>query len=543
MAIQKHSVAVAIIALILAGCDSGSSSSEREAALDVRAIDGAGNNPNDPTMGEAGHPLLREADAAFADGFSAPAGPERPNPRAVSSGVCRQDVSRPNRRGASDFLWQWGQFLDHDLSRSPEASPKEPLGIPVPPGDPQFDPGVTGAVVIDFNRSSFDPLSGINGPREQMNTLTAYIDASNVYGSDPVRADALRTHDGTGRLRISPQGFLPFNDAGFDNAPSPNDSSLFLAGDVRANEQLGLTAMHTLFVREHNLVADRIHQRDPALSDERIYQRARAIVGAEVQAITYNEFLPILLGPGVLAPYAGYDADVNARMMNEFTSVAFRVGHSMVSPVLRRLESEGASVAAGDLPLRDAYFQPQRLLTDGGIDPILRGLASQTAQEIDPFIVDDLRNFLFGSPGSGGLDLAALNIQRGRDHGMPSYNGMRLAFGLPAKTRFDEISSDPEIVQRLQQTYGSVDLIDPWIGGLSEDHVPGALVGELFIRIIADQFERLRDGDRYWYQNPDIQMLTPEDRSRVESTTLARVIRDNTAIGNEISDAVFLVAR
>src|SRR5205085_257967 len=155
------------------------------------------------------------------------------------------------------------------------------------------------------------------------------------------------------------------------------------------------------------------------------------------------------------------------------------------------------------LPVRDgvelsqAFFNPA-LLKQTGIDNILKYAASTQAQELDNQIVDSLRNFLFGEPGQGGLDLASLNIQRGRDHGLADYNATRQAYGLPKVTSFSQISSDPNVQQTLKTLYGSVDNIDLWVGVLAEDHAPGSSVGQLGKTIIADQFQRLRDGDRFW---------------------------------------------
>ena len=436
------------------------------------------------------------------------------------------------------FYGNGDNFLDHDLDLTDGADPAEPANIAVPADDPFFDPDGTGSVEIAFNRSLYDTATGTSAdnPRQQVNEITGWIDASNVYGSDAERATALRTNDGTGRLKTSDGNLLPFNTGGLPNAGG-SSSTLFLAGDVRANEQVGLAAMHTLFVREHNRLAQRIAQNRPNLSGDQIYHRARRIVGAQMQVITYQEFIPALLGPNALRPYRGYDSDSDARISNVFSTAAYRFGHSAVSPTLLRLDQQGNPAAAGNLSLREAFFAPQRLIDEGGIAPVLRGLAAQRCQHIDPFVIDDLRNFLFGAPGSGGFDLAALNIQRGRDHGLPSYNDARRAVGLAPALTFSDISSNADIQARLDVAYDSVEDIDLWVGGLSEDPLPQAHLGELFFVILKDQFEMLRDGDRFWYTRT----LSRRQRRDVERTRLADIIRRNTTIGNEISDDVFHV--
>ena len=498
---------------------------------DVRRIDGYGNNEENPEWGMAHTFFLRVAPADYADGISEPPGGTRPSPREISNAVVAQTEDRPNAARASDFLWQWGQFLDHDIDETPTADPAEAFDIAVPAGDPFFDPASTGVVTIGLNRSDYELVDGV---RQHINAITAYIDASQVYGSDEERAFALRTLDGSGKLATSEGDLLPFNTVGFANAPTALAANFFLAGDVRANEQVGLTAMHTVFVREHNYWATTMREANPRMSGEEIYQSARAMVAAEMQAITYREFLPVLLGERALRPYRGYDPTVDAGIANEFAAAAYRLGHSMLSPELLCLDENLETIDDGNLSLAESFFDPT-LMQSIGPDPILRGLCVQTCQEIDNELVDEVRNFLFGPPGSGGFDLASLNIQRGRDHGLPDYNSVREAYGLHPVRSFREINPEGDAAVRLSSVYDSPDDIDPWVGMLAERHVDGAMVGETLRAVLSDQFERLRDGDRYWYQN----YLRPELIEVVEAQTLGVIIRRNTGIGDEIPEDVF----
>ncbi len=504
----------------------------------IRSIDGTDNNATDPLANASHTALFRWLPLSYSDGIAALAGESRPNPRAISNAVLRAEGDRPNDRGASDFLWQWGQFLDHDIDLTDGADPEEPAPIAIPAGDIWFDPEGTGQREMEFNRSLYVEGSGTStvNPRQQVNEITGWIDASNVYGSDSVRADALRTNDGTGQLATSEGDFLPFNVDALPNAGGDSDT-LFLAGDVRANEQVGLSAMHTLFVREHNRIARDIARRSSRLSGDEVYEQARRIVGAQMQVITYNEFLPLLLGDDALPPYEGYDPDIDARIANSFSTAAFRLGHSLLSPQLLRLDAGGEAIDAGHLPLRSAFFSPGEL-TETGLEPFLRGLATQACQELDVFLVDDIRNFLFGAPGSDGFDLASLNIQRGRDHGLPSYNDARVAIGLAPVERFVDVSSDPVVQAQLASVYASVDDIDLWVGGLAEDHVRGAMVGPTFRQILVSQFGALRDGDRFWYER----MFSGRELRDLQRTRLSDIIRRNTDIGRELSDDVFRVA-
>jgi len=505
-----------------------------------RTIDGSGNNITNPALNSAGSSLTRMAPSDYADYVSQMSGLDRPGPREISNAVSGQAEPRFNTLGVSDYVWQWGQFLDHDIDLTDGVFPAEPAPIQVPLGDPNFDPESTGNQVMQFNRSTYDPSSGTapGAAREQMNEITGWIDASNVYGSDEVRAAELRKNDGSGRLKTSKGRLLPFNITGLPNAGGDSDK-LFLAGDVRANEQSALIAMHTLFVREHNRLAKKIARKHGGhLSGDEIYERARRIVGAQMQVITYREFIPALLGPNALSRYRGYDPDVDPRIMNEFSTAAFRLGHSLLNEQILRTNRRGREISAGHLPLRDSFFAPSEII-DHGIEPILRGLSQQLCQDLDTLVVDDVRNFLFGAPGQGGFDLASLNIQRGRDHGLPSYNDTREQMGLSRAMSFDQVTSDAETQARLASIYTNTDEIDLWVGGLAEDHKPGALVGELFFHILKRQFEVLRDGDRYWYRR----YLTRTELRQVRRVRLADIIRRNTRIGRELSRDVFHVTR
>lgn len=233
--------------------------------------------------------------------------------------------------------------------------------------------------------------------------------------------------------------------------------------------------------------------------------------------------------------YRGYDPEIDGSIANEFSTGAYRLGHSLLSPEILRLDASGAEIEAGHLSLREAFFRPDQVMANG-LEPVLRGLATQICQSIDNFVIDDVRNFLFGAPGAGGFDLVSLNIQRGRDHGLASYNQARIDLGLDAVSEFSDITSDPGVAASLAEAYDSVDDIDLWVGGLAEDHHYDAMVGELFYTILRKQFVALRDGDRFWYELS----LSEDMQERVERTRLSDIIRRNTDISDELQNNVFL---
>lgn len=500
----------------------------------VPSYDGTGNNLLHSDWGSTEETLLRIAKAAYADGVASPAGASLASARAISNAIFAQgDVDITSAAHLSAFAYAWGQFIDHDLDLTSDSKTPDEFDISVPTGDPYFDPLSTGTQVIPLTRSETVAGTGVTTPRENPNDITAFLDGSMVYGSSTERAMALRTLVG-GLLKTSTGNLLPYNTMGLDNATAggPADA-YFAAGDVRANENIELTSIQTLFMREHNRLATQIAQKNPTWNDEQIYQRARLLVMGEIQAITYNEFLPALLGSNAIAAYRGYKANVNPEITNEFSTAAFRLGHSMVGNDVEFLDNNGEETHDA-LSFADAFFHPS-VVQETGIDPILKYLASDPSQEIDSKVVDPLRNFLFGPPGSGGLDLASLNIQRGRDHGLADYNSTRAALGLKKLTSFSQLTSDPAIQQALKSVYTDIDHVDLWVGGLIEAHAAGSNVGPTFQRILVDQFTRTRDGDRFWYQRA----LSGADLKMVDNTTLADVIARNTTTTN-LQDDVFV---
>ena len=482
------------------------------AATEYRSLDGTGNNTVNPDFGSTQEQYQRLLTSDPSRAPDTATGAALPNAREVSNAVFAQQEMTQNRKGLSDMFWVWGQFLDHDITLSTEAE-NGTANIQVPAGDPWFDPAGTGAMEMPFKQS--EQVLGADGQLHQVNKITSFIDGSNVYGSDAETSDRLRTHE-KGQLVMSDTHMMPQNDQGH-----------YMAGDVRANENAGLTSMHTLWVREHNRVAEQLSVAHPDWGDEQLFQEARRTVVAEMQAITYNEFLPGLLGDSALDAYRGYDATVNPGISSAFATAAYRFGHSMISPTLLRLDENGQEIAQGNLSLRDAFFQPDKV-TESGIDPILRGLSSQTAQAVDTQVIDDLRNFLFGPPGAGGLDLAALNIQRGRDHQLPGYNDAREQLGLPRIESFDDPIWRDGVGERLAQIYQSPDDVDLWVAGLAEQPVGDSLLGEVSTVILKQQFEDLRDGDRFWYES---QFDARTVRS-LNQLTLSDIIVRNTDIDN-----------
>ncbi len=494
---------------------------------EVRSIDGTGNNLENPEFGSAGSAIVDRAPLDYADGVSEPSGEDRANPRVISNAVAAQTEDIPSDRGLTNFIWAFGQFLDHDLDLVPESG--EEVTIEVPLGDPDLDPNNTGEVHIPIGDSAFIPGTGTDAsnPRQLPNNITAWIDGSNIYGSDDERAEFLRSFEG-GKLKVSDGNLLPFNDGSVENDdPRGGDPSrLFVAGDVRANENSVLVSMHTLFVREHNRIAEELSSAHPDWTDEEIFERARDINIAQYQSIIYNEYIPSLLGVDALPEYSGYNSEINPGITRTFATAAFRVGHTQLSSVVPRLDVNGETVEEGNLTLSDVFFRPSGVIEEAGIDPIVRGIASSLSQNIDTQIIGDVRNLLFNlGDNLTGRDLFAINLERGRLHGLADYNTIRETFGLERVSTFAEITSNTELQETLEDIYeGDINNIDAFVGLLAEDHVTNAAVGETLQAVLVDQFVALRDGDRFYYENT----FSDSEITEIENTSLSDIIRYNT---------------
>ena len=548
-----------------------------------RNIDGSCNNLRHPTWGSSYTGFRRVLQPIYENGFSSPVGWEKnrryygypkPSARLVSTTlITTHNVTSDS--GITHMVMQWGQFMDHDLDHAlPSVSSESWDGIDckkscdnaapcfpmdVPPGDPR----VNNRRCIDFIRTSAVCGSGATSllwgsltPREQLNQLTSYMDGSQVYGYDDALARDLRdlTTD-HGLLREGPaipghKPLLPYANGQFvDCRRNPVESSIncFVAGDIRANEQVGLLAMHTIWLREHNRIARSLRDMNPQWNGEKLYQEARKIVGAEMQHITYQYWIPHVFGrtaEELLGSYRGYDPNLDASISNVFATAALRFGHTLIQPQLQRLNESFQPIPQGPLKLRDAFFSPWRLVEEGGVDPLMRGMFGTAAKLKLPEenLNSELTEQLFHTAHAVALDLAAMNIQRGRDHALPGYLEWRRFCNMSYVETFEDLAGEirsAKVRQKLRELYGHPGNIDVWVGGVLEDQLPNAKLGPLFQCILLEQFKRTRNGDRFWYESPTV--FKPEQLAQIKQTSLARILCDNGDNINRIQPNVFLL--
>lgn len=465
-----------------------------------RSFTGYCNNLRNPSLGQSLTIFARLLPSAYEDGVSRPRvtatnGSPLPNPRVVST-LIHPDISNLHTR-YSLMTMQFAQLLDHDLTMTPihkgfhESIPQcrpcdaprtvhpECNPFPIPPRD-HFYPevNVTSGERLCFPFMRSLPGQQTLGPREQINQNTAFLDASQIYGENNCICQKLRGFSGRMNSTIHPikgKELLPQSPS-HPECKSPS-GQCFIAGDGRASEQPALTVIHTIFLREHNRIVEGLRGVNPHWSGELLFNHARRIVSAQTQHITYNEFLPRILSWNAvnlyglkLLPqgyYKDYNPTCNPAIVTEFAAAAFRIGHSLLRPHIPRLSPNHQPIDPPIL-LRDGFFKTDMLLQSGIIDEIARGLVATPMETLDQFITGEVTNHLFEDrkiPFSG-IDLIALNVQRARDHGIPSYNNYRALCNLKRAQNWDDLSREipPEVINRLKRIYPSVDDIDLFPG-------------------------------------------------------------------------------
>ncbi|XP_076359002.1 chorion peroxidase-like [Tachypleus tridentatus] len=523
------------------------------------------NNILHSSWGATGTPFTRFLPPAYPDGISAIrasiTGGPLPPVRIISTFV-HPDADFPSNELSILFM-SWGQFVDHDLTLG--ALPRDQrnnivnccnipknkqhsncMTIDIPRSDSFYSR--YGQTCMNFVRMVAGQRPGCTlGPRVNINLSSSPIDANFVYGSTEEVARSLRLGRG-GLLRVwdifREYGLKPILPPMLDNPDTeclsrPRNLYCFLAGDPRANQQLHLPVLHVLYLREHNNMAVELERLNPHWNDERIYQEVRHIMAASVQHITYKEFVPLLLGEEVVQKYNltlqptgywnGYDPRINVGISIAFQAAAFRFGHSNIQGTIRRYNKFHEFL--GEDPLRFLLQQPFMIYEPGKLDELIGGLINTPAQSNDRRITREVTNHLFEDPPDMfGLDLVSLNLMRGRDTGVPSYNDYRQWCGLGRARTFEDLEHvlSNGTAFKYAQIYHHPDDIDLWSGGISERRLPGATIGPTFVCILARQFDNIRRGDRYWYENSGFpSAFTPEQLQEIRKASQAKLICEN----------------
>eukprot|EP00093_Oithona_nana_P006459 06459.XXX_386344_372891_1 [CDS] Oithona nana genome sequencing. len=520
--------------------------------------DGWYNNLAHPNWGSADSQLTRKAPASYSDGVYRMSGHSRPSPRSISQELMKGSDGLASRRNRTALHTFFGQVVSAEiLMASEQGCPIEMHRIGIEKCDEMYDPDCKGDTFMPFHRAQYDKNTGQspNSPREQTNRMTSWIDASFVYSTNEAWVNAMRTFVG-GSLKMEGDSIFGMPSRNVDRVPLANHPAphvlrmldperMYLLGDPRVNQNPAFLALSIIFYRFHNLLAAKIQQQRPDWEDEDVFQAARRRVIATLQNIIMYEYLPSLLGEEV-APYAGYKPDVHPGISHVFQSAAFRFGHTTVPPGIYRRDRtcNFRKSPHGGMALRlcSTWWDSQDTIDTESIEEILMGLSSQIGEREDIVLCSDVRNMLFGPMEFSRRDLAALNIMRGRDNGLPDFNEVRKCHGFPKYQSWQDINPQlyeehPDLFDKLKDLYGSLDNVDLYVGGMLESY---DRPGPLFRKIIKEQFERIRDSDRFWFENTEHEVLTEEEVDEIKSLSLADIIKQVTSIADDdIQNQVF----
>ncbi|KAM9854893.1 dual oxidase 1 [Aulostomus maculatus] len=515
---------------------------------EVPRFDGWYNSLGDPRRGAVGSHQVRLVPAHYWDGVYQPVQePLLPNPRELSRLLAGGPSGLPSALNQTVLCLFFGYHVVFEIinSRTP-GCPPEYMNIPVPKGDPVFDPTATGKVLLPFQRGPWDKESGQSPskPRTQVNLVTAWIDGSSIYGPSTSWSDKLRSFSG-GLLTSGSEWNMPKQATGRSPMWSTADPStgdhglhgLYELGNAWANENTFTAAEGIIWFRYHNYLASKLREEHPQWSDEELFQNARKTVVATFQNIALYEWLPGFLGDKKLPRYPGYQKFVDPSISPEFEAAAIRLGITMAPPgVYMRNKTchfrgvvniDGSSSPA--MRLCNSFWKRQKVnvKTSQDVDELIMGMASQIAEKVDNIVVEDLRDFMYGPLRFTRTDLVALIVQRGRDFGLRSYTEVRKALNMhPVKT-FEDINpelnrTNPQLLHKIAELYNrDISKLELFPGGLLEALDSPGLV---FSAIILDQFERIRNGDRFWFENKQNGLFTDEEMGMIRNVTFRDVL-------------------
>lgn len=515
----------------------------------VRRHNGECNNLEAKRLGRAATAFSRFFPAEYEDGIFEPrsfgvSGEPLPSARDVSRKVMRTTNNEDNWRTILVMLL--GQIMNHDMISTPTfrlqvgglaccnpdnsfpEKPPHPVAcnsIRVAPDDELFR-GIR--TCLSHVRSLPAPFEDCKaGPTQQMNQNSHFLDLSTVYGSTDEQANRLRSFDG-GLIKTSGDNLLP------------KERGRFFSGEGRFVENPGLTFMHLIFTREHNRLAVELKKLHSNWNDEKLYETARRINIGEFQHIIYSEFVPTILGfkytrdhgldPGFGHSFS-YSPNVDPRVNTEFSTAAFRYGHSQIQDEFV-LTDEKTGVETR-MTMEESFFQTDLLEKPGFMLQMARALTKQKTRAVDNTFSPSIHERLFAGRAPVGLDLIALNINRGRDHGLPGYyTVLENCRGESLDGTWNSIKAlfPRSVWNDLKRVYKSPFDIDLYAGGVAEKRVPGALVGPTFQCIIGEQFFVTRYGDRLFYDNGDLpSSMSFRQVTELQQASLARIFCDNIA--------------
>lgn len=522
-----------------------------------RSFDGSCNNFYVPWWGKRETPYARILKPEYDDRINEPRTMSvvdyeyLPNPRTVAMKIHSAKRTFPETTQLMTFF---GQNVFHDLIFTARSSykygeekncrcgsrDKDCHNIPIPYDD--YYNRDQRCLPLTRSSAAIENFDCKFSYREQLNLVTHWLDLSNIYGSSVKVAKKLRKYKhGLMKTSVNPVNGspdLPRNGKKSCDGMFTMEEKCYKTGDNRAEDNIYLTMFNRIFLNEHNRIAKELYYLNPSWDDEYLFQEARKINIAEYQHIIYYEFLPMILGGAAMNKWGliptppgyyfnHYNKDTNPQVKNAFAVAAARFGHTLVNKF--------HYVYNSNYDLVDNYTTDYLLFTHTYYgDYSLRGAYLGNSYYFTPAVNEYMNNYLFEgmSKNYKRLSLSALNIQRGREHGLPGYNKYRKWCGLNYAYSFDELTNIPSSVRNeLKYLYKSVDDIDAFTGMMSEYAVEDGVVGPTAACILGDGFHDWKYGDRFWYETNDkMTGFAPHQLREVKKTSLARILCDNSDV-------------
>jgi Animal haem peroxidase len=507
----------------------------------VRSSNGVGTDPYHPEMGSAGTRFGHNVPLEFLD----PTDPARvltPNPKTVSDELLARREFIPATTLNLLFA-AWIQFEVHDWMHH-RIEKRDPWRVR------------TGADTMLISRSESDAASsyaGDEGPPTYRSNATHWWDASQIYGSTDQVESLIRTKHG-GKLALTEKGALPFDPT---NPCDPIVKQLRGGGSELVGASngwwLGLALLHTLFMQEHNAICDHLAGSYPAWTDQQLYDTARLVNAALMAKIHTVEWTPALLANPVLERamrinWWGFEGQAAERWLGRiakseelsgipgtdlyYHSVPYAITEEFVA-VYRmhqlipddfelRCSSDNRLIRAyrfGEISGRHTHGV---LDTKEVADLFYSFGVSHPGQVVLHNYPEELRTFSDSDHGT--VDLAAVDILRNRERGVPRYNQFRRCFGLSTAKRFDDFSDDPAIVDEIRRIYATPDDVDLLVGLYTERKPQGFAISDTAFRVFILMASRRLKSDRFFTYDYRPGVYTQEGLDWIDNNTLSSVI-------------------
>uniref|UniRef100_A0A2C9KDP5 NAD(P)H oxidase (H2O2-forming) n=1 Tax=Biomphalaria glabrata TaxID=6526 RepID=A0A2C9KDP5_BIOGL len=423
-----------------------------------------------------------------------------------------------------------GLLVQHEILDTDDVTcPIEILNTPVPRGDPDFDPEAEGDEYLPYERSAYDKNTGQspNNPRRQGSITFTLLGLVRTELLRQENSAKLACEDKWGNFPVHNDVNLPYHPYSFKYNRSEH---LWRLGDSHAFENPAILALSVMFYRYHNRLVDQQLEKDLQLTNDEMFYNTRRKVIATLQNIIAYEWLPKLINKE-LPPYTGYKPWIKSDITDIFDAAAINYIMTLIPSAVTHIErgKDGCHIRK-QRRLCNTYWRAMDVVyeKEDGVNEILKGLAAQLAEKDDTYVAEDYRSKFYGPVYHTTTDAVLLTIMKGRDYGLPDYNTVRKTMGLEEKNSFEEINpqlnrTNPDLIKEFKQLHrGNIKNVDMFVGGMLETTSDGP--GELFSLILYDQFVRLRDGDRFWFENVDTGLFTADEIKEIKNTTLAKVM-------------------